>query len=89
MPVPPSSCWGREPNWRPSEYVYEEDGCVRILRWPVVKLLDYAERLDEIEAVRTCSCAWSSPPGGQRTRENVPGRAAWNCGASRAADGAI
>jgi len=22
------------PNWRPSEYVYEEDGCVRILRWP-------------------------------------------------------
>ncbi len=36
-------------EWRPKEYVYEEAGCRRTLSFPTVKLLDYANRLDELE----------------------------------------
>jgi hypothetical protein len=35
-----------DPQWRPVEYVFEEEGCRRTLRWPMVKLLDFANRLD-------------------------------------------
>jgi hypothetical protein len=37
-------------EWRPNEYVFEEEGCQRILRWLVVKLLDFADRLEELAA---------------------------------------
>ncbi len=36
-------------EWRPKEYIYEEAGCRRTLSFPSVKLLDYANRLDELE----------------------------------------
>jgi len=39
-----------DPNWRPTEYVFAQAGCERILRWPVFKLLDWADRLEELEA---------------------------------------
>jgi hypothetical protein len=39
-----------DPDWRPAEYVFEEEGCERILRWPLVKLLDHAGRINELEA---------------------------------------
>jgi hypothetical protein len=35
--------------WRPAEYVYEEAGCRRTLCFPPVKLLDYVNRLEELE----------------------------------------
>jgi hypothetical protein len=37
-------------NWRPDRYTRELWGCSAELRWPVVKLLDYANRVDELEA---------------------------------------
>jgi hypothetical protein len=66
------------PTWRPAEYVYEEDGCRRTLSWPVVKLLDYADRLEEIEAgphlfMRLVVAHLVA----QRTREDVLTRATW------------
>jgi hypothetical protein len=65
-------------TWRPTEYVYEEDGCRRTLSWPIVKLLDYAERLDEIETgphlfMRLVVAHLVA----QRTRDDVPTRATW------------
>jgi hypothetical protein len=37
-----------DPDWRPTEYRFEEEGCERTLRWPLVKLLDYAARMEEL-----------------------------------------
>jgi hypothetical protein len=37
------------PDWRPGEYHYHEAGCERLLRFPHVKLLDYANKLDQLE----------------------------------------
>jgi hypothetical protein len=36
-------------TWRPSEYRHAEVGCERLLRFPTVKLLDFASRLEELE----------------------------------------
>jgi hypothetical protein len=38
------------PNFRPNEYGYSRWGFVVLCRYPVVKLLDYRERLAELEA---------------------------------------
>jgi hypothetical protein len=37
------------PDWRPNEYVFEEWGCRKSLTFPVVKLLDFAGRQEELE----------------------------------------
>jgi hypothetical protein len=38
------------PNWRPQSFGYELLGCKVSLDFPTVKLLDYGERWDELEA---------------------------------------
>ena len=38
------------PNWRPDEYRHTLFGCEVTMRFPVIKLADYAERLDELLA---------------------------------------
>jgi hypothetical protein len=40
------------PNWRPQEYRYEKWGCQLSLRFPIVKLLDYTNRWEELEQSR-------------------------------------
>ena len=37
-------------NWRPSQYGYQLFGCSVDFRFPVVKLVDYQQRLSELEA---------------------------------------
>ena len=37
------------PNWRPSEFGYNELGCEVLLRFPIVKLLDYGQLLSWLE----------------------------------------
>ena len=37
-----------DPNWKPTEYCFEEEGCERTLKWPLVKLLEYADKLEEL-----------------------------------------
>jgi hypothetical protein len=39
-----------DPNWRPDHYTRGLWGCSVQLRWLPVKLLDYADRVDELEA---------------------------------------
>ncbi len=39
-----------DPNWRPDHYEEELWGCSSKLSWPPVKLLDYADRVPELEA---------------------------------------
>src|SRR5207248_10602115 len=38
-----------QPQWRPDRFTYERWGCTMGIVFPVVKLLDYAERGDELE----------------------------------------
>src|SRR5205085_12440260 len=38
-----------QPNWRPSRFGYGGGGCRVGIRFPVVKLLDYASRQEELE----------------------------------------
>jgi hypothetical protein len=38
-----------DPDWRPHEYRFEEEGVCRTLSFTPVKLLDYAGRLEELE----------------------------------------
>lgn len=38
------------PNWRPNSFGYGRWGCQISLQFPVVKLLDYASRWEELEA---------------------------------------
>ena len=39
-----------DPDWRPAEYVFEEEGCRGTLSGPMEKLLDYSDRLEELES---------------------------------------
>ncbi len=39
-----------DPNWRPDRYSRGLWGCSVQMRWPPVKLLDYANRVEELEA---------------------------------------
>lgn len=39
-------------NWRPAQYGYQLFGCSVDFRFPVVKLVDYQQRLSELEASR-------------------------------------
>lgn len=39
-------------NWKPEQYGYQLFGCSVDFRFPVVKLLDYQQRLSELEASR-------------------------------------
>jgi len=41
-----------QPNWRPERFGYALWGCEVSIQFPVVKLLDYRERWDELEASR-------------------------------------
>src|SRR5260221_4694182 len=38
--------------WRPYEFTYELWACTVLLKFPTIKLVDYAEDLDGLEAVR-------------------------------------
>jgi hypothetical protein len=40
------------PNWRPSQFNSQLFGCGISFRFPVIKLLDYVQRLSELEASR-------------------------------------
>ncbi|UKP01287.1 cytosolic protein [Nostoc sp. UHCC 0870] len=40
------------PKWRPNQFGYELFGCTVDFQFPVIKLLDYQERLPELEASR-------------------------------------
>ena len=35
-------------DWTPTEYRFEEGGCERTLRWPLVKLITYADKIEEL-----------------------------------------
>ena len=37
-------------GWKPDHYGFEALGCTHVLRFPVAKLLDHAERIDSLEA---------------------------------------
>jgi hypothetical protein len=39
-----------DPNWRPDSYTYSQWGCSSEFRFPIVKLLDYRDRWDELDA---------------------------------------
>ncbi|BAY41629.1 hypothetical protein NIES2111_60250 (plasmid) [Nostoc sp. NIES-2111] len=39
-------------NWRPSEFGYDLFGCTVNFQFPIIKLLDYQQRLSELEASR-------------------------------------
>jgi hypothetical protein len=39
-------------NWRPSQFGYDLFGCTVDFQFPVIKLLDYKQRLSELEASR-------------------------------------
>jgi hypothetical protein len=67
-----------DPTWRPNSFRYELWGCNLTLHFPVAKLLDYAERSEELER-------YSNPFGlivlahlqSQATRDNPGDRCAW------------
>jgi len=40
------------PDWRPSQHESEFAGCHSVVRFPVIKLLDWRDRLPELEAIR-------------------------------------
>src|SRR5436190_941271 len=39
-----------DPAWRPGEYIFESMGCRKTFSWPVVKLLDWSGKEDELLA---------------------------------------
>jgi Putative transposase, YhgA-like len=41
-----------EPAWRPDQFGYGMFGCTMGIRFPIVKLVDYANRSEELETVR-------------------------------------
>lgn len=63
------------PKWQPGEYVFEEAGVRRTLKFVTVKLLDYADKLDQVEANQNPFGLFvSTHLAASRTRGDVPAR---------------
>ena len=65
-------------DWRPTEYRFEEEGCERTLKWPLVKLLDYGDKLDELaEGENLFGWLVVAQLVAQRTRNDAATRKEW------------
>ncbi len=67
-----------EPTWRPDQFSYGMFGCSMGIRFPVVKLVDYANRAEELETVQNPFAAVVlAQLKTQETRADPSGRLAW------------
>ena len=67
-----------QPNWRPSRYRHELCGCELTLRFPIVKLLDYAGRTEELEKlVNPFATLVLAHLKSQETKSDSSSRYAW------------
>jgi hypothetical protein len=67
-----------QPNWRPSRYRHELCGCELALRFPIVKLLDYAGRTEELEkSVNPFATLVLAHLKSQETKGDSSSRYAW------------
>ncbi len=65
----------KKPSWRPDRYCYELWGCRVELQFPMVKLLDYSERMEALERDNNPFAVIAAAHlTTQRTRKNVTSR---------------
>jgi hypothetical protein len=67
-----------QPQWRPDRFAYERWGCTMGIQFPVVKLLDYAARADELEqSTNPFASIVLAHVKALETRQDAPARHSW------------
>jgi hypothetical protein len=67
-----------EPTWRPDQFGYGMFGCAMGIRFPIVKLVDYAKRAEELETVpNPFATVVLAHLKTQETRGDANGRRTW------------
>jgi hypothetical protein len=67
-----------EPTWRPDQFSYGGFGCTVGIRFPIVKLVDYSDRVNELESVENPFAAVVlAHLKTQETRADPAGRQIW------------